>query len=314
MVNLTTKIGSLTLKNPIMPASGTFSEDLSEVLDLNKLGAHVTKTITEEKRGGNPTPRVCEVRGSMLNSIGIPSKGIDYFIDNIIPFYNQYDVPLVVSISAHTADDFARICERVSVPGVDAIEVNISCPNIEEDGKAFAMRPSTTHSVMTKLRGASDLPLWAKLSPNTGETIEVAMAAEEAGADALVVSNTLLSMAIDIHSRKPKLGNLMGGLSGPSLKPIALRMAYQCAKSVDIPVIGCGGISTVEDIVEYLIAGATAIQVGTATFINPNAMVTLLAELETFLKSQNIQNVSELVGSVRDEDAADAVVFMETAP
>jgi dihydroorotate dehydrogenase (NAD+) catalytic subunit len=314
MVNLTTKIGSLTLANPIMPASGTFSEDLFEVLDLNQLGAHVTKTITEEIRGGNPTPRVCEVRGSMLNSIGIPSKGIDYFIDNVIPFYNQYDVPLVVSISAQTADDFARICERVSVPGVDAIEANISCPNIKEDGKAFAMRPSTTHAVMTKLRGASDLPLWAKLSPNTGETIEVAMAAEEAGADALVVSNTLLSMAIDIHSRKPKLGNLMGGLSGPSLKPIALRMAYQCAKSVKIPVIGCGGISTVEDIVEYLIAGATAVQVGTATFINPNAMVTLLAELEAFLQNQNIQNVSELVGSVRDEDAADAVVFMETAP
>lgn len=284
------------------------------MLDLNQLGAHVTKTITEEIRGGNPTPRVCEVRGSMLNSIGIPSKGIDYFIDNVIPFYNQYDVPLVVSISAQTADDFARICERVSVPGVDAIEANISCPNIKEDGKAFAMRPSTTHAVMTKLRGASDLPLWAKLSPNTGETIEVAMAAEEAGADALVVSNTLLSMAIDIHSRKPKLGNLMGGLSGPSLKPIALRMAYQCAKSVNIPVIGCGGISTVEDIVEYLIAGATAVQVGTATFINPNAMVTLLAELEAFLQNQNIQNVSELVGSVRDEDAADAVVFMETAP
>ena len=314
MVNLTTKIGSLTLANPIMPASGTFSEDLFDVLDLNQLGAHVTKTITEEIRGGNPTPRVCEVRGSMLNSIGIPSKGIDYFIDNVIPFYNQYDVPLVVSISAQTADDFARICERVSVPGVDAIEANISCPNIKEDGKAFAMRPSTTHAVMTKLRGASDLPLWAKLSPNTGETIEVAMAAEEAGADALVVSNTLLSMAIDIHSRKPKLGNLMGGLSGPSLKPIALRMAYQCAKSVNIPVIGCGGISTVEDIVEYLIAGATAVQVGTATFINPNAMVTLLAELEAFLQNQNIQNVSELVGSVRDEDAADAVVFMETAP
>jgi dihydroorotate dehydrogenase (NAD+) catalytic subunit len=314
MVNLKTKIGNLTLANPIMPASGTFSEDLAEVLDLSQLGAHVTKTITEEKRGGNPTPRVCEVRGSMLNSIGIPSKGIDHFIENVIPFYNQYDVPLVVSISAHTVDDFVRICERVSVPGVDAIEVNISCPNIEEDGRAFAMRPSTTQSVMTKLRSASDLPLWAKLSPNTGEIIEVALAAEEAGADALVVSNTLLSMAIDIHSRKPKLGNLMGGLSGPSLKPIALRMAYQCAKSVDIPVIGCGGISTVEDIVEYLIAGATAIQVGTATFINPNAMVTLLAELKTFLKSHDFQNVSELVGSVRDEAAADAVVFMETAP
>lgn len=314
MVDLSTKIGDLLLKNPIMPASGTFSEDLSEVMDLSVIGAHVTKTITEEKRGGNPTPRVCEVRGSMLNSIGIPSKGVQHFIDNTVPFYNEYDVPLVVSISANSADDFARLCEAVSVPGVAAIEVNISCPNIEEDGKAFAMRPSTTHAVMEKLRAASDLPLWAKLSPNTGETIEVAIAAEEAGADALVVSNTLLSMAIDIESRKPKLGNLMGGLSGPSLKPIALRMAYQCAKSVQIPVIGCGGISTVEDIVEYLIAGATAVQVGTATFINPNAMVTLLTELEDFLVKHDIKNVRELVGSVRDEDAADAVVFMETAP
>jgi dihydroorotate dehydrogenase (NAD+) catalytic subunit len=314
VVNLKTEIGNLTLDNPIMPASGTFSEDLSEVFELNQLGAHVTKTITEEIRIGNPTPRVCEVRGSMLNSIGIPSKGVDHFIDNVIPFYNQYDVPLIVSISASTADDFARICERVSVSGVDAIEINISCPNVEEDGKAFAMRPSTTHSVMTKLRSASDLPLWAKLSPNTGEIIEVAIAAEEAGADALVVSNTLLSMAIDIHSRKPKLGNLMGGLSGPSLKPVAVRMVYQCAKSVDIPIIGCGGISTAEDIVEYLIAGATAIQVGTATFINPNAMVKLLAELKTFLGNQNIQKISELVGSVRDKDAADAVAFMETAP
>ncbi|MFT4959619.1 MAG: dihydroorotate dehydrogenase (NAD+) catalytic subunit [Paracoccaceae bacterium] len=314
MVNLRTKIGDLVLQNPIMPASGTFSEDLSEVLDLNRLGAHVTKTITEEKRGGNPTPRVCEVRGSMLNSIGIPSKGVQHFIDNIIPFYNNYDVPLVVSISANSADDFARICTCISVPGVDAIEVNISCPNIEEDGKAFAMRPSTTHAVMTKLRGATDLPLWAKLSPNTGETIEVAIAAEDAGADALVVSNTLLSMAIDIHSRKPKLGNLMGGLSGPSLKPISLRMAYQCAKSVDIPIIGCGGISTVEDIIEYLIAGATAIQVGTATFISPNVMVNLLDDLERFLVRNNIQNVSDLVGTVRDEEAADAVVFMEAAP
>lgn len=314
MVNLDTKIGALTLANPIMPASGTFSEDLSDVLDLHQLGAHVTKTITEELRGGNPTPRVCEVRGSMLNSIGIPSKGVPHFLENAIPFYNAYDVPLVVSISANSADDFARICEMVSVPGVAAIEVNISCPNIEEDGKAFAMRPGTTQMVMEKLRAASDLPLWAKLSPNTGETIEVAQAAEAAGADALVVANTLLAMAIDTETRKPKLGNLMGGLSGPSLKPITLRMAYQCAKSVDIPVIGCGGISTVEDIVEYLIAGSTAVQVGTATFLNPNAMVNLLAELRTFLAARGIENVADLVGTVRDGDAADAVVFMETAP
>lgn len=314
MVSLTTRIGALTLANPVMPASGTFSEDLAEVVDLHRLGAHVTKTITAGKQSGNPTPRVCEVRGSMLNSIGIPSKGVDHFLRHTLPLYAEYDVPLVVSISANTADDFARLCETISVPGVAAVEVNISCPNIEEDGKAFAMRPSTTRAVMEKLRGSSDLPLWAKLSPNTGETIEVAQAAQAAGADALVVANTLLSMAIDIHTRKPKLGNLMGGLSGPPLKPIALRMVYQCAKSVDIPVIGCGGIGTVEDAVEYLIAGATAIQVGTATFIRPNTMIDMIAGLETFLKAEGLQSVSQLVRSIRDDEAADAVVFMETAP
>jgi dihydroorotate dehydrogenase (NAD+) catalytic subunit len=314
MVSLATKIGSLDLVNPIMPASGTFSEDLAEVFDLDCLGAHVTKTITREKRGGNPTPRVCEVRGSMLNSIGIPSKGIQHFIDNVIPFYKDFSAPLVVSISAHNADEFVRICEEVTVPGVAAIEVNISCPNIEEDGKAFAMRPSSTAHIMSRLRQATDLPLWAKLSPNTGETSEVAIAAEEAGADALVVSNTLLAMAIDIHTRKPKLGNLMGGLSGPSLKPISLRMTYQCAKSVSIPVIGCGGISNVEDVIEYLIAGASAVQVGTATFVNPTIMQSLIKDLEAYLRAQNITNVSSLIGSVRDEEAADGIVFMEAAP
>lgn len=314
MVDLTTRLGAVTLKNPIMPASGTFSEDLAGVIDMNALGAHVTKTITYEKRGGNPTPRVCEVRGSMLNSIGIPSKGIAHFIQNVIPYYRDYDVPLIVSISAHNADDFARICEAVTVSGVDAIEVNISCPNIEDDGKAFAMRPNSTRQVMTRLRDATDLPLWAKLSPNTGETTEVALAAQDAGADALVVANTLLSMAIDIHSRKPKLGNLMGGLSGPSLKPITLRMAYQCAKVVEIPVIGCGGISTVEDVVEYLIAGASAVQVGTATFINPTAMPQIIRDLESYMTRHGIADLSRLIGSVRDDDAADSVIFMETAP
>lgn len=314
MLDLTTKIGSLTLKNPIMPASGTFSEDLAQVFDLDLIGAHVTKTITREKRSGNPTPRVCEVRGSMLNSIGIPSKGLDQFKQNVIPFYRRYEAPLIVSISANTADEFASLCEEVSVPGVEAIEVNISCPNIEEDGKAFAMRPSTTEAVMRKLRNATDLPLWAKLTPNTGETIEVAKAAEAAGADALVVSNTLLAMAIDIKTRRPKLGNLMGGLSGPAFKPIALRMAYQCAKSVDIPVIGCGGISNVEDIIEYLIAGAAAVQVGTATFIEPSIMGRMVEELEAYLKIQGLDSVQQLVGSVVDEEASDGMVFMEAAP
>lgn len=314
MLDITTKIGTLNLKNPIMPASGTFSEDLAQVFDLDVIGAHVTKTITREKRSGNPTPRICEVRGSMLNSIGIPSKGVDEFKANVIPFYAQYDAPLIVSISAGSADEFASLCEEISVPGVAAVEVNISCPNIEEDGKAFAMRPSTTEAVMRKLRNATDLPLWAKLTPNTGETTEVAKAAEEAGADALVVSNTLLAMAIDINTRRPKLGNLMGGLSGPAFKPIALRMAYQCAKSVDIPVIGCGGISTIEDVIEYLIAGAAAVQIGTATFIEPQIMARMVVGLESYLQSQGLNSVKQLIGCVEDEEASDGLVFMEAAP
>lgn len=314
MVKLATNLGALSLNNPIMPASGTFSDDLAGVFDLDLLGAHVTKTITAQKRDGNPTPRVCEVRGSMLNSIGIPSKGVDHFVNEVVPFYARYDAPLVVSISADTADDFAELCTRVAVPGVAAIEANISCPNIEEHGKAFSMSASSTAEVMGKLRKACDLPLWAKLSPNTGETVEVARAAEDAGADALVVANTMLAMAIDIHSRKPKLGNLLGGLSGPALKPIALRMAYQCAKAVNIPVIGCGGISTAEDVIEYMIAGATAVQVGTATFINPTIMVTIIDDLKAYCFRHQITDLSSLVGSVRDEEASDGLIYVGAAP
>jgi dihydroorotate dehydrogenase (NAD+) catalytic subunit len=314
MLDLTTRIGTLELKNPIMPASGTFSEELAEIFDLDLLGAHVTKTITREKRSGNPTPRVCEVQGSMLNSIGIPSKGLEAFKSEIIPFYQRYNAPLVVSISAGSADEFARLCADISVPGVAAIEVNISCPNIEEDGKAFAMRPSSTEMVMRKMRAATDLPLWAKLTPNTGETTEVAKAAEAAGADALVVCNTLLAMAIDIKTRRPKLGNLMGGLSGPAFKPIALRMAYQCAKSVSIPVIGCGGISTVEDAIEYLIAGAAAVQVGTASFIEPAIMARMIEDLKRYLSAEGLNSVRQLIGTVQDGEASDGLVFMEAAP
>ena len=314
MVDLSVDIAGLTLKNPIMPASGTFSEELAEVFDLERLGAHVTKTITRDWRDGNPTPRVCEVGGSMLNSIGIPSKGVAPFLETVLPFYRRYETPLVVSISGSTADEFATLCAEVSVDGVDAIEVNISCPNIEEDGKAFAIRPSSTYQVMQRLRAATELPLWAKLTPNTGETPEVARAAEEGGADALVVANTILSMAIDIRSRRPKLGNLMGGLSGPCLKPIALRMAYQCARATGIPVIGCGGIATVEDLIEYLIAGASAVQVGTATFIHPMSMITLLDELKAWLETEKLGSVREVIGTLIDDEQDESVIFMETAP
>ena len=314
MVDLAVDIGALRLKNPIMPASGTFSEELADVFDLELLGAHVTKTITRGWRDGNPTPRVCEVSGSMLNSIGIPSKGVGYFVEKVVPWYQRYQTPLVVSISGNTADEFAQLCSEVSVDGVDAIEVNISCPNIEEDGKAFAIRPSSTFDVMTKLRKATHLPLWAKLTPNTGETPEVARAAEEAGADALVVANTILAMAIDIHTRRPKLGNLMGGLSGPSLKPIALRMAYQCARATNIPVIGCGGISNAEDVLEFLIAGASAVQVGTATFINPSIMPKIISDLEDWLARHGHHSIRDVIGSVIDGEQKEGVVFMEAAP
>lgn len=314
MVDMSVNIGGLRLKNPIMPASGTFSEELADVFDLDLIGAHVTKTITRGWRDGNPTPRVCEVDGSMLNSIGIPSKGVGAFLEKALPFYRRYDAPLVVSISGNTADEFATLCSEVTVEGVAAIEVNISCPNIEEDGKAFAIRPSSTHQVMRRLREATHLPLWAKLTPNTGETSEVARAAEEAGADALVVSNTLLAMAIDVRTRRPKLGNLMGGLSGPSLKPIALRMAYQCARATRIPVIGCGGISNAQDVLEYLIAGASAVQVGTATFIQPTAMPDILRDLEAWLEREGVARVADMVGTIVDGEPSQGMVFMEAAP
>ena len=311
MVDLTTRIGNLTLKNPIMPASGTFSEELSAVFDLGILGAHVAKTITAEVRIGNPTPRVSEVGYSMLNSIGIPSKGIQHFKDDILPLYQRYDTPFVASISAPTVDDFAYICEQLSIPGVDAIEVNISCPNIEDDGKAFAMRPEPTFQVMKKLKSVTGIPLWAKLTPNTGETIEVAKAAEEAGTDALVVSNTVLAMQIDINTFKPSLGNIMGGLSGPAIKPIVLRMVYQCNKIVSIPIIGCGGIASAEDAIEFIIAGATAVQVGTATFINPLTMVSVISDFEIYCRKKGIERVSDLIGKVNDQNTPDNAALIE---
>lgn len=303
MSMLATRIGQLHLANPVMPASGTFTEDLADVFDLSILGAHVLKTFTPEARTGNPTPRVCDLTGGMMNAIGIPSKGLDHFLTHTLPYWARYDVPLVVSISAHSYDAFARLAAAVSVPGVAAIEANISCPNIEADGRAFAVRADTTGQVVAQLRRATGLPLWVKLSPNTGEPAEVAQAAEAAGADALVVANTLLGMAIDVETRRPRLGNVMGGISGPAIKPVALRMTYQAASATRIPVIGCGGITTVGDVVEFLIAGATAVQVGTATFQSPTTMQRLLTGLEDWMRARGVASVADLCGTVALPDA-----------
>jgi dihydroorotate dehydrogenase (NAD+) catalytic subunit len=302
-VDLSVTIGDLRLRNPVMPASGTFAEGLERVLDFTRLGALVTKTITRELRTGNPLPRVVERPGSLINAIGIPSKGVTHFIEDILPHYTGYDTPLVVSISAPTADGFASLAAELSLPGVAAIEANISCPNIEEDGKAFAMRAESTEHVTRQLRGATSLPLWVKLTPNTGDMPEVARAAEAAGANAVVVANTILSMAIDLKTFKPSLGNIMGGLSGPAIKPIILRHVFQCAKAIHIPIIGCGGIANSDDAVEYMLAGASAIQVGTATFIQPNAMTNIIDGLEAFCLHREIARVAELTGSVVIEEA-----------
>ncbi len=299
MIDMRVQVGSITLENPVMPASGTFAEGLGRVLDFNRLGAFVTKTVTQETRVGNPLPRVAETREGMLNSIGIPSKGVDKFLAETLPHYRDYAPPLVVSISAPSVEGFATIAEQVSGAGVAVIEANISCPNLEEDGRAFAMRPASTEAVVRALRRATGLPLWVKLTPNTGEVAEVARAAEAGGADAVVVANTILAMAIDVDTFRPRLGNVMGGMSGPAIKPIILRMAYQCANAVGIPVIGCGGIATAEDAVEYLLAGASAVQVGTATFIQPAAMVTIIDDLAQFCQRRGIARVKELIGAMQ---------------
>jgi dihydroorotate dehydrogenase (NAD+) catalytic subunit len=302
-VDLSVRVGGLTLRNPVMPASGTFAEGLERVMDFNRLGAIVTKTITRELRVGNPLPRVVEQPDGLINAIGIPSKGVPHFIEETMPLYTPYDTPLVVSISAPTAEGFASLAAELTIPGVAAIEANISCPNIEEDGKAFAMRAESTENVTRQLRAATRLPLWMKLTPNTGDMPAVARAAEAAGADAVVVANTILSMAIDLKTFKPCLGNIMGGLSGPAVKPIILRHVFQCAKAVKIPVIGCGGISTAEDAVEYLLAGASAVQVGTATFRQPAAMTTIIDRLEAFCLRREILRIIDLIGGVVIEEA-----------
>jgi dihydroorotate dehydrogenase (NAD+) catalytic subunit len=293
------KIGSLALANPVMPASGCFAHEYAAAMDLARLGAIVTKSVTPKRRIGNPVPRVAETDSGMLNSIGIPSSGLLYYVDRIAPRYAGLPVPLVASVCADTAEEFAAACEALSVPGVAAIEANISCPNIEADGRAFAMSAKDTHRAIAEIKRHARVPIWAKLTPNVADIAEIARAAEDAGADALVVANTLLGMAIDIRTRKPKLGNVMGGLSGPAVRPIIVRMVFQCARAVRIPVIGCGGIMSAEHAVEHLLAGATAVQVGTASFLTPSAMIGILEGLEAYCERHGVARVAELTGAMR---------------
>jgi dihydroorotate dehydrogenase (NAD+) catalytic subunit len=305
--DLSVRVGSLLLANPVMPASGTFGPEMARAFPLSRLGALVTKSVTPEPRAGNPLPRVAETAAGMLNSIGIPGKGLEHFVARAMPEWESHGVPVIVSLSAPTAAAFAEACARLDdVPGIAAIEANVSCPNLEEDGRAFAVSPGPTAAATAAMRRATRLPLWVKLSPNTADIAAVARAAEGEGADAIVAVNTILGMGIDIRARRPRLGAVMGGVSGPGFKPVALRMVWQCVGAVGIPVIGCGGIATAEDALEFLMAGAAAVQVGTASFVSPNAMPRVIEGLSAFLVEENIPRIADLIGAARPAREADA--------
>lgn len=302
MVDMSVQIGRVNLANPVMPGSGTFGEGLDDVMDLNRLGAIVAKTITPEPREGSPLPRVVEYKDAFLGAIGIPNKGPEHFVREIASFYRQFSPPFVASISAPTVEAFGKIAADVSKPGIDILEINISCPNLEKDGKAFAMDPDATEKAIRRITECTDLPVWAKLSPNAGDAPTVAQAAEAGGAEALTVANAMVGMAIDAEAMRPRLGNITGGMTGPATKPVILFMAYQVARSVSIPVIGCGGISTAEDAIEYMLAGASAIQAGTVNFIHPAAMLDIIDGMEAYCRRKGIERVSDLTGALDDDE------------
>jgi dihydroorotate dehydrogenase (NAD+) catalytic subunit len=304
MVDMTVEIGGLRLKNPVMPGSGTFGEGMDKVMDLARLGAIVTKTITPDKREGCPPPRVVEYKDATLMAIGIPCKGPEHYVNEIVPIYRRFATPLVASVSAPSVEAFGRLAAFVSVPGVAAIEANISCPNLEQDGRAFSMDAEASRLVIARMKQSTDRPIWAKLTPNVTDIAAVAQAAEAGGADALTVANGLLGMAVDVENFRPALGNITGGMTGPALKPVILRMAWQVARAVRIPVIGCGGIASASDAIEYLMVGCSAVQVGTISFVHATAMLDIIDGIEAFCRRKGIARARDLTGAMRAHEAA----------
>lgn len=300
-VDLSVKIGALSLKNPIMTASGTFGygEEFSPFVHCADLGAIVVKGISVHPRPGNPPPRIVETEGGMLNAIGLQNGGVDRFIESKIPMLRGLNSTVVVNILGDSIDDYATLARRLeSLPEVHALEVNISCPNVKKGGVAFGTVPEMAARVTRAVKDNTSKPVIIKLSPNVTDITTIALAVEEAGADAVSLINTLIGMAIDVQSRRPKLANVIGGLSGPAIKPVALRMVYQVAQVVQIPVIGIGGICSLNDVLEFLIAGATAVQIGTANFINPAVSGELVEGLAAYLLEHQC-NLVDIVGSVQ---------------
>ncbi|MFC1921536.1 dihydroorotate dehydrogenase [Chloroflexota bacterium] len=289
----------LKLKNPVMTASGTFgygTED-NQGFDIKKLGAIVCKGTTLESREGNPQPRLAETAGGMLNSIGWENIGVDALIKEKAPVWAKWKIPVIVNIAGESVEDYARMAEKLDgVKGISGLEVNISCPNVEAGGAGFGTSPETSARVTAAVKKATSLPVIIKLTPNTNDIAEIAAAVADAGADAITLINTLKGMAIDIAGRKPVLGNITGGLSGPAIKPVALHMVYTVTETVDIPVIGCGGIATASDVIEFIMAGASAIQVGTAGFNNPRAPLDILEGIQDFMEKEKVKSVTTLIG------------------
>lgn len=299
-VELPGRKASLPLANPIMTASGTFSFGLDEerCFDIEQLGALVTKTVTLRPRKGSPQPRTAETPAGMLNAIGLQNPGVDAVIREMAPRWERWRVPVVVSILGATIEEYGELAARLEgVPGVSAIEVNISSPNAQRGGMEFGQDPETAAAVTAAVVRGTTLPVIAKLTPNVTDIVAVARAVAGAGADALTLINTLQAMAIDAGARRPAIASTFAGLSGPAIKPVALRMVYQVSSALDVPIVGCGGITTGLDAVEFLLAGATAVQVGTATFANPRAPIDVLEGLQRYLEEQGVEDVRELIGA-----------------
>ena len=300
-VDLAVSIGSLRLKNPVMTASGTFgyAKEFEPYVNLGRLGAVVVKGISLEPRAGNPPPRIVETSCGMLNAIGLENVGVKRFISEKMESLQAMDVPVVVNILGDTLQEYREIAERLAdVKGIAAVEVNISCPNVKKGGVAFGTVPEMAAAVTTAVKEKSTVPVIVKLSPNVTDITVIAKTVENAGADAVSLINTLIGMAIDHRSRKPRLANVIGGLSGPAIKPVALRMVYQVAQAVSLPVIGIGGIETAEDVLEFMLAGATAIQIGTANFVNPSASEEAVEGLTRFVVDQKLESIREIIGGL----------------
>lgn len=302
MVTMKTSIGSLELQNPVMVASGTFGygEEFAELYDLKKLGAVVTKGISLEARKGNPMPRVVETPSGLINAIGLENVGLEAFIAEKLPFLRERDATVLVNVFGESVEEYADIARRLDgEEGVHALELNISCPNVKSGGVQFGVDDGTAAKVTESVRRSTELPVIVKLSPLVSDIAAIARAVEGAGADALSLINTIPAMAIDVHTRKPRLANVVGGLSGPAVKPVALRQVWQVYNAVKIPVIGMGGIMNVDDALEFIIAGSAAVQIGTANFVNPTSAIDIIDGLETYAREYALSSVTDLIGTLK---------------